>query len=508
MMQLRKNKLLWVGFALVVAYLGTRLYNILALPIFTDEAIYVRWTQIFVADIHQFFVPLTDGKQPLYIWLGYPFLKVFSNPLLGLRLVSVFAGFLTMVGIYLLTKELFQNKKAAVVASLLYIIFPFALVYDKLALYDSLLATFAVWSLYMEVLLVRRRKLYLAVLAAGIFGAAMLTKSSAFFFLYLLPFSLLLFDFKSKTRNRDLLKWLGFAILAFVGALACYAILRFSPNYHYITDKNYMFIDPPSVWIKHPFARIPGNTRILLKALVEYATLPLLFLSASSFVVKRRYFKEKLLLLIWFAAPMSALILFGNPLFLFPRYILFMTMPLLVLAAFSLVEFYEIIKGRSKYLAVAAVILLLLPMLHKDFYILTDFSRAPIAKVDKEQLVTSFTAGLGVQQTVDFLNEKSKNGPIYIGTQGLFGLMPESLKVYLNDNKNVQIDGYWPIADTPPQTVLDAAKIKPTYFIFYAPCPACSQEGVAPARWPLKQVFQIERSEKGSYFTLYEVIPQ
>jgi 4-amino-4-deoxy-L-arabinose transferase-like glycosyltransferase len=495
-----------IGLGVILAFFASRLYNILAVPIFTDEAIYIRWTQIFNANIHQFFIPLTDGKQPLFIWLGYPFLKVIADPVLGMRLVSVLAGFMTLLGVYFLTNELFKNKKIALLASLLYMIFPFALVYDKLALYDSLLATFAVWSLYLEVLLVRRRQFYLAVLSAAVLGGALLTKSSAYFYIYLLPFSLLLFDFKAKTARKDLLKWAGLALLATVGAVACYSILRFSPNYHYIADKNAIFVDPIGVWLKHPLARLSSNIGPVTRALVSYTTLPILFMAAIAFVVQRSYFKEKLLLLVWFAAPMTALVLFGNPRYLFPRYILFMTMPLLLLAAVSMAAVYRLIQ--PKYLAVVVLLVIILPMLQKDYFILTNFAKAPIAEVDRHQLITGYAAGVGVKQTVDYLNEKSKDGPVYVGTEGVFGLMPESLQDYFNKNKNVEVVYYWPITEAIPQSLLDSAKTKPTYMVFYAKCDACSAPGVAPPSWPLKVIFQIERIEKGNYYTFYQVIPQ
>ena len=45
---------------LVAAFLRT--YNLLALPIFADEAIYVRWAQVMRAETTLRFLPLSDGK--------------------------------------------------------------------------------------------------------------------------------------------------------------------------------------------------------------------------------------------------------------------------------------------------------------------------------------------------------------------------------------------------------------------------------------------------------------
>ena len=51
-------------------------------PIFGDEAIYIRWAQIMRAEPTLRFIPLSDGKQPLYMWAIIPLLKLISNPLL------------------------------------------------------------------------------------------------------------------------------------------------------------------------------------------------------------------------------------------------------------------------------------------------------------------------------------------------------------------------------------------------------------------------------------------
>ena len=495
-----------MGVGIILLFAVTRLYNLLAVPIFTDEAIYIRWTQIFIADKHQFFISLTDGKQPLFIWLGYPLVRFLHDPLLGLRLVSVIAGLCSLIGIYFLTKELFKNKKTAYVAALVYIIYPFSLVYDKLALYDSLLATFAIWSLYAEVLLVRRRKFGIALLTGGIFAGGMLTKSSSFFFLYLLPFSLLLFDFKEKLWKKNLMKWVAFAVVAVALAVMCYSVLRLSPNYHYIADKNYLFVDPPKVWIKHPFLHASSNLRFLTEDLISYATWPLLMLSITSFFLDRKFLREKLLLIVWFAAPFSALVLLGSPVFLFPRYILFMTMPLLVLAAFAIAAIYRLIK--PKYIGVAITAALLLPIAYKDYFILFDFPKAPIAKLDREQLIAGYASGVGIRQITDYLNDKSKAGPIYVGTEGDFGLLPQGIQDYMFGNKNVTIAGYWPVGESPPPQATNAARTMPAYFIFYAPCPSCMQTGFAPPGWPLKKIMQFKKIDMDTYTTLYQLMPQ
>src|SRR3989338_4096518 len=105
----------------------TRVINLLKIPIFTDEAIYIRWAQIGLADPAHRYISLTDWKQPLLTWLMYPFLYVLDDPLLAGRLVSACAGVIACIGMYLVGRELFGRKTGGI-AALLYIITPFTVV--------------------------------------------------------------------------------------------------------------------------------------------------------------------------------------------------------------------------------------------------------------------------------------------------------------------------------------------------------------------------------------------
>src|SRR3990170_2921249 len=123
------------------------------------------------------------------------FMKVINDPLVAARLVSVISGLFTMFGLWFLAYELFKDKRIASLTSIIYIFFPFAQVYDRMALMDSMVATFSVWALYFSILLVRRTNLSIAYTLGFTLGAGALTKSSNFFSMYCLPFTLILFNF-------------------------------------------------------------------------------------------------------------------------------------------------------------------------------------------------------------------------------------------------------------------------------------------------------------------------
>ena len=225
----------------VLAVLISRIINLKGIPIFTDEAIYIRWAQIGLNDPVHRYISLTDGKQPLMTWVMYPFLKFFEDPLIAGRLVSVSGAALAVIGIYFLAKTLF-DRKTAVFSVILYTISPFSMVYDRLALMDSLLAMFGIWCLYLQVLLIKKLKLDVALILGITAGSALLTKSSASFFLYLAPFSLIIAHWHKKTRIKSLVKWSGLIILSIFIAQVIYNSLRLSPYFYIIELKNYSFI--------------------------------------------------------------------------------------------------------------------------------------------------------------------------------------------------------------------------------------------------------------------------
>ena len=250
----KKHKLEFLVLAsLVILYLFSRFYNILSLPIFTDEAIYIRWAQIAKQDANWRFISLTDGKQPMFIWLMMISLRFIQDPLLAGRIISVGAGFMTLIGMYFLGREVFRSNKIGLISSALYVVFPMSLVYDRMALYDGLVGTFAVWGLLLIILLVRTIRLDVALVLGMVIGGGVLTKTSGFFSIYLLPFSLLLFDWTKKTLKDRFTKWIFFVAISIAIAYGFYSVLRLSPFFHIISEKNAIFVYPLKEWLEHPF---------------------------------------------------------------------------------------------------------------------------------------------------------------------------------------------------------------------------------------------------------------
>lgn len=501
-MRFAKRPEVTVLFLALCLFFLLRLYNILGLPIFTDEAIYLRWAQIAKDDATWRFISLTDGKQPLFIWFTMVAMRLVEDPLLAGRLVSVGAGLATALGLFVLGRELFKNTWIGIATSLLYALYPFALVYDRMALYDSLVGTFAVWSLLLSLLLVRMVRLDVALILGMVMGGGVLNKTAGFFGIYLLPLTLFLFDWEKKERMKRFLKWIALAFLAVLLAYGFYSILRLSPFFHIIEEKNALFVYPFHEWIKHPFLFFVGNLIIGERNwLVQYMGISVLALVGLSFL-DRIFWKEKVILVLWFFLPFAALALFGRV--LYPRFIFFMTLPLLPLASLSLQRIKKLF-NRSIFFIL--VVVAFIPWLRTDYLILTNFARAPIPKADIDQYLTEWPAGGGIKEATAFFRKEAKKGKILIATQGTFGLMPYAFELYLGKNPNVRITSFWPVPDSLPKELQEKSRTTSTYVVFYQPCPICPVAGVVPKAWNVGQVFQYKKLGDEKYLSVYRVNP-
>lgn len=521
MLERRHIIFLSAAFGVIALYFFLRLYNILNLPLFTDEAIYIRWAQIAEQDANWRFISLVDGKQPMYVWMAMVFLQFVKEPLLAGRLVSVLAGLFTTIGLFFLANEMFRKSEEGVrkvfsftkqsvsvglLSSFIYVIFPFGLVYDRMALYDSLVASFAVWALYLLVVLVRSLRLDIALISGLVIGGGILTKTNAFFSIYSIPFLLIIFNWSKKSLNPRLINLFGLSAVVVILAYGMYSIMRLSPFYHIVGEKNALFVYPIGEWVKHPFTYFWSNLYALLDWLITYFKVPALLLVLLSFIIKRDHFREKTLLALWFLFPFMALSFFGNT--IYPRFIFFMTIPLIPLVAYSLYELFE--KYKNNLVRAAVLIFVFGLYLHADYFILFNFARTPIPKADLGQYVNGWSAGNGVRQSVEFFREQAANQKIYIVTQGTFGLMPYGLEMYLVDNPNIKILALWPIKDLPPKEVIDAAKIMPTYAIFYQPCPPCENSGHGgrtPLAWKAKLIVSYRQGTSADFYSIYQILP-
>jgi len=183
-LKLKINKIeILISAILILGFLFTRFFHLTSFPIFADEAIYIRWAQVMRAEPSLRFLPLSVGSPPFFIWTIMPFLKIIADPLFAGRLLSVFCGFGSMLGLFIASLLLFNNKRLAYFSAMFYIVAPYFVFSERLALIDSMLSLQGIWLAVLVILLAKKPRLDLSIIAGVILGISLMTKSFAVFFL-------------------------------------------------------------------------------------------------------------------------------------------------------------------------------------------------------------------------------------------------------------------------------------------------------------------------------------
>lgn len=456
----RLKKLEWLTLLLIVVlYLGLTLSNLTKLPIFVDEALYLRWGQIAGADATWRFISLTDGKQPLFTWAVVPFMHLFEDPLYGGRFVSVLCGLFTLLGV-IYAGWLLLGKKLALTAGLLTLLSPFLFFYNRFGVMEGMMIMFGVWVFNLSYLLARTNRLDVAMILGIWTGLALLVKSPALFYLLLIPVAYLIkLDFK-KIFTRSTLNFVILVALAWFMAEVINHLQRLSPWMHMIKEKNSFFIVPYAEIFADP-KRLINNFQDIWRWHMGYTTIPVLLVSLYGLISwLKQSWRSATLTFIWFFLPLLGTILVAR---LFsPRYMVFTTPFLLILAGYGLLQIKQL-----KTKVMVFILISLLP-LYQILSLIIDPISYPYLKMD-EGYVNGWSAGNGTKQIADWAVEyvSVTQHPITIFTEGTFGILPHGLELYVQGRTDlIQITGIYPINQIPPQEVLEYAKTnKETYLI-------------------------------------------
>jgi 4-amino-4-deoxy-L-arabinose transferase-like glycosyltransferase len=450
------KRILIIGIGILLLAFILRIYRLTALPIFVDEAIYIRWAQVMRAEETLRFLPLSDGKQPLFMWSVIPFLKLFADPLFAGRFTSVLTGLATVVGVFLVGKLLFKSKRVGFLAAVIYAISPFSVFFDRMALVDSMLAAFGIWTFYFMMQAVTKMTLDYFLLAGFSLGGALLTKSPALFFSLLLPSTWIFSNFPkgAKARGIHLLKLVMMTLSTYLVGYAMVNILRLGPNFHLLSSRNLDYVYPISHILASPLSPLLSH----LNATKEYFWLlgpsTLLILPIVSLVlVFRKYPKQIILLSLWLFGPLFAVTQFAKV--FTARYILFVLPFAVIMASGSLL----IKAGFWKKIMTILLMVFFLHSLFVDFYLLTDIEAAKLPRSERSGYLEEWTVGTGIKEVSQYLKERHSQFPqerIVVGTEGYFGTLPDGLQIYLNDTPEIIVTGIGLGIDRVPQPLVES----------------------------------------------------
>ena len=442
---------------LLLAYFALRLPNLTLQPIFADEAIYVRWAQVMKSEPTLRFLPLSDGKTPLFMWVLMPLFKVFEDPLFAGRFLSVMSGLVTLLGVYFLSRKVF-NSKVAFWASLIYVVSPYTVFFDRMALVDSMLSAFTVWIIYFVILLSEKVRLDLAMILGFLMGGAWLTKTPALVNLLILPVSII--AFKNLKDTKRFLKLFLLWSVAVLIAFTMYNALRLGPNFHLLSSRNSDYIFSITELLPRPLDPFIPHLRDIMDWFPKLLTYPILVFWGMGvyFLIKS---KNKLAYVVFLWALLPLLL---NMTFLrtfTARYLLPSIAPMFIFAGFGLVSILNRVKTTNMAKNLISAILILPLALYFNYQLLTSPPPDNMPLEGRIGYFEEWTAGYGFKEIASFLEEKSKKESVVVGTEGFFGTLPDGLQIYL-DKANVKFVGSHA---TISAQIRQAARDNLTYFV-------------------------------------------
>jgi len=504
------NRYFWIS-SFVILLLATtlRLWNLNSLPIFADESIYVRWAQVMRAEPSLRFLPLSDGKQPFYMWLMIPALKLFTDPLLAGRTLSALAGLGTIAGTALAAWLVFKNHRAVFLASAISATLPFLVFFDRMALVDSLLTMFFIWTFNFSWLAIIHSRLDLAMLAGFSAGFAWLTKSPAIFALMLLPSLLLLVPkaFSKKFLFSPAQLSFFYILSSIFIAFSMYQILRLGPEFQMIALRNKDYVFPLwEVLFRHPLDPLkPHLIDVFNFYLYLLTPIGLLLAIWGVFAGQFSHWRTRVILVLWALAPVFAQAAIAKT--FTARYILF-SVPFVVLL---MVHALEHIGQHTKkhFLSLAAAGLLIVSGLILDVLFLTRPQSAPMHPNERSGYLEEWTAGYGLKEVSQYLRQAAKSGPVLVGSEGFFGTPFNALQLYLNDVPNVRVIGVGVWIDSVHEKLQNSLADNQVFLVVNSTRFHANPKDLIP---PLKLIASYPKAVKSDgsqeYLLFFQVLPK
>ena len=440
----KKSKALWLIPGLIVLfYLLLHVINLVKLPVFADESIYIRWTQLIIDDWQRYlFFPLNDGKTPLFIWLLLPFQFIFQNQLFAGRILAVIIGLIQMFIVKKIIKAWKLKKRYQYLGMLLVCCLPFWYFHHRMALMDGLLTLWAsLIILFTHSLIVNFKNKKIAmksILFNGLaLGAGLLTKLPM---LLLVPtlFLPIVFSFK-KIKKADKLKLLIYQSFSLLIGGVMFVALKLHPAFSQLFSRGSDFLYPwQEIVFNQAWRQTMGNIPTYLNYFIQYLTWPILLLSIFSLFGQHK--KMSLALhLSWLS---YALPIFIMGRVVYPRYLF----PVSIFITLAAILGIKDLLDKQKVFKLLAVCLVLISGFVSGkfiYYSLVNHNKIPFVSADRVQYLTEWSAGYGVKETVELIQTLTPDHSVLVLSEGYFGTLPDGLLMYLHrrDVTNLYITG-------------------------------------------------------------------
>lgn len=469
-----RHPLLWAWRGWAVVFLISHLWRLTSLPVFADEAIYIRWTQLIMDDWQRYlFFPLNDGKTPLFIWLLTPWQYLFSDQLWAARFVAVLVGVIQVGASLRLVKTLGGRRWALFLVGLWTVVLPFWFLHHRLALIDGLLTLWL--TLFTEQVVkvlhasqptsksARHTPWLAAGLGAVALGAALWTKVPAVLGIPTVGVAWLLLAENGQQRRRSFVPLAAMV----VGGVALFAGLRISPAFGQLFSRGSDFLYPwQQVVLQGQWTGTIRNWPTYLWYFLSYFGWPVMAVLVAGLFSPTR--KHSLHFLFWsglaFAFPIALL---GKV--VYPRYFLPVALYWTAAAALSAEDLIERWVEQAQNLHQRLITGLLTAMILGQSiatsgvfmaYAIWQPNQTPFVSSDRSQYLEDWSSGHGIIETAHLIQGYQQQGTVAVATEGFFGTLPDGLLLYFHDRnvEGVYIEGIGQPVYTLPASFIARAK--------------------------------------------------
>ncbi|MEK7442339.1 MAG: glycosyltransferase family 39 protein [Chloroflexota bacterium] len=389
----RRSVFLLAGVAILCLAFWIRITNLYSIPIFADEGGHIEFAQAYLRG--QNFPFLFDGKYllirialllpllgPSPLWLARGSVAVFSLLSCSACIAIGCHGF---------------SKRVGLLAGLIYVITPYAVFFERQFLADTLMAGFGSLAIFFALVLAKRGGFKAVVPLALALAAAFFAKLFGLVYLLVLLPALVLAT--SRERFWNLVRRYALACsLAFLGGALFVALM-----YPYLGDTVSTLVNQKVGFIQCPDLicqkSLSGQIRqitifadLLLDFIPPYLGWPLVALSVLalplSAPIHRRQAAYLFLSALGMMGAMALTVKLGMP----PRYIVYITTPVVTLAALGVFSVLELISrwlagssfSRGARFAVGGLLLMFVSAMpvSNTIAIITETSKATLSQID------------------------------------------------------------------------------------------------------------------------------
>ena len=440
--------------ALVAVYLITRLRNLLILPVFADEGTHILFAH-----------GALDGNVLSGMWAGKwltiqimaRFVALPFDDLLMARLVSVLIG-IAIIACIIKLGSLLHSLRAGFIGGALYVIFPYALFYDRLALADTYQTLtgciIAIISIYFVRSQARKQRMYALLLLAAVPGA-ILIKLTGLVFMAIPLAAVIAFSPWREWRRRIVL-----ILPSIAASLVVLAVLIWRGMTSELTEKG--TIQTPIIDL------IQTNIGLFSSWFWTLLTPPLFILGAASilFLLIRWRSRSVWFLLMLVVIDIIPFIIHAEV--WFPRYVHFALVPIALLIALCAVQVLQNWPARMEKLRLPGLIFTTALLVIWPLNFFASFTShpelTPLPDVLESQYITEGPSGYGVREVAQYLEQLAEREPINVLRYNYWGPPYTGLDLYVKPSDRIAL---YVLGDLPESLarLAELAAERPSYFI-------------------------------------------